>query len=264
MNYEEAIKEFEKYLNNYDKINGSINLKIIHTFEVVRNSEFLAKKLKLDEEDITLSKIIALLHDIGRFEQIKAFGSFNENNLDHAEFGVKILFKNKLIRNFVKTDKYDEIIYKAIANHNKLKIEDNLTEKVLLHSKIIRDADKLDIFRVLLNEKLENIYPKIYDEQTINYESISPKIYKDFLNHKSINIKNRKGILDYWLCSIAFIYDLNYNESLIYIKEKDYINKMFNKIEYKNKITKEQMEKLRLTAIKYIEDKINLNEKGQK
>lgn len=114
MNYEVAQIAFEKYLNNYDVNNGSINLKIIHTYEVVKKSEYITKQLMLNEEDICLAKIIALLHDIGRFEQIKVFGEFNDKNIDYADYGVKILFEDGLIRNFVKVPDYDKIIYEAI------------------------------------------------------------------------------------------------------------------------------------------------------
>ena len=73
-----AKKAFREYLKNYDTKNGSILLKIKHTYEVIKKSEYIANGLRLDKEDIELAKIIALLHDIGRFEQIKEFGEFND------------------------------------------------------------------------------------------------------------------------------------------------------------------------------------------
>lgn len=76
MDFELAEKEFQKYLENYDANDGSIALKIRHTYEVVRKSEYIAQGLKLDDENIKLAKIIALLHDIGRFEQVKETEDF--------------------------------------------------------------------------------------------------------------------------------------------------------------------------------------------
>ena len=87
----------------------------------------------MDKENIELAKIIALLHDIGRFEQIKGFKEFDDTKIEHAEFGVKVLFKDNLIRKFIKEEKYDNIIQKAIYNHNKYKIEENLNDIELLH-----------------------------------------------------------------------------------------------------------------------------------
>ena len=143
-----AQKAFKEYLKDYNVKNGSIKLKIKHTYEVAKKSEYIAINLGLDKENIELAKLIALLHDIGRFEQIKQFGEYNNEKLEHAEFGVKILFKDNLIRKYIDDDKYDEIISKAIYNHNKYKIQEGLNEIELLQCKIIRDADKLDNFRV--------------------------------------------------------------------------------------------------------------------
>ena len=69
-------KAFENYVNDFDINNGMINLKIIHTYKVVELSEYIAKDLKLSEEDIELAKLIGLLHDIGRFNQAKIYNSF--------------------------------------------------------------------------------------------------------------------------------------------------------------------------------------------
>ena len=257
MDFELAEKSFQEYLKNYDTNDGSIALKIKHTYEVVKKSEYIANGLGLDKENIELAKIIALLHDIGRFEQIKEFGEFNDKKIEHAEFGVKVLFDNGLIRKFIDEDKYDNIIYKAIYNHNKYKIEENLNEKELLQCKIIRDADKLDNFRVKEKDKLENIFPKIYNEKTINYETISEKVYEEFMQHKCIKLEDRKTIIDYWICVIAFIFDLNFDISLQYVKENNYIDILVNRIEYKNDTTKQKMEDIRKCAKEYIDDRCN-------
>lgn len=256
MDFELAKKSFQEYLKNYDINDGSIALKIKHTYEVVKKSEYIANGLRLDKENIELAKIIALLHDIGRFEQIKEFEEFNDKKIEHAEFGVKVLFDNSLIRKFIDEDKYDNIIYKAIYNHNKYKIEENLNEKELFQCKIIRDADKLDNFRVKEKDKLEDMFPKIYNEKTINYETISEKVYEDFMQHKCIKLEDRKTIIDYWVCVIAFIFDLNFNISLQYVKENNYIDILVNRIEYKNDTTKQKMEDIRKCAKEYIDDRI--------
>ena len=257
MEFELAEKSFREYLKKYDTNDGSIALKIKHTYEVVKKSEYIANGLRLDKENIELAKIIALLHDIGRFEQIKEFGEFNDKKIEHAEFGVKVLFDNGLIRKFMDENKYDNIIYKAIYNHNKYKIEENLNEKELLQCKIIRDADKLDNFRVKEKDKLEDMFPKIYNEKTINYETISEKVYEDFMQHECIKLEDRKTIIDYWVCVIAFIFDLNFNVSLKYVKENNYIDTLVDRIDYKNTDTKQKMEDIRKCANKYIENRCN-------
>ena len=255
MEFQKTEKAFKEYLKNYNVEDGSIALKVRHTYEVVRKSEYIATGLNLDKENIELAKIIAILHDIGRFEQIKIYKEFNDKKIEHAEFGIKVLFEDNLIRKFVEDKKYDEIISKAIYNHNKFKIEDNLSDVELLHCKLVRDADKLDNFRVKQEDKMKNIFPKIYNEKTINYENISTKVYEDFMRHKCIKLDDRKTIVDYWVCVIAFIFDLNFDISLQYVKEKNYINTLIDRIQYNNSDTKQKMEDIRKCAKEYINNR---------
>ena len=130
-------KIFEEDEQRHNK-GGGIQLL---TYGVVKASEYIAKDLKLTQEDTNLAKLIALLHDIGRFKQIELYNNFMDNmeNNDHADYGVKILFRDNLIRNFITDNKYDSIIYKAIFNHNKYKIENGLNERELLHAKLKRN-----------------------------------------------------------------------------------------------------------------------------
>ncbi len=253
MNFESAQIAFNKYVINFNVKDGPTALKIRHTYEVVKKSEYIAIGLGLDKDDIELAKIIALLHDIGRFEQIKEYNNFNDDKMDHAQYGVKILFEDNLIRNFIETDKYNDIIYKAIFNHNKFQIEENLNEIELLHCKIIRDADKLDNFRVKKEERFEDMFPNVYNSKTAKYENITPKIYEDFMNHKCIKLEDRKTMIDYWICIIAFIFDLNFDVSLKYIKENNYIDILIDRLEYKNNNTKQKMEDIRKCAKDYLD-----------
>ena len=201
IDFEKAKKSFKKYLEGYDLNDGMIQLKVRHTYGVVELSEYIAKDLNLDEENVELAKLIALLHDIARFEQAKEFGDYRDyKTLDHAELGVKILFEDNLIRNFIETDKYDEVILKAIKNHNKLEIEDGLNEAELLHAKIIRDADKTDNFRVKANDRFEDIFNS--SKEKLENDIISDNIFNDFMNNKIIISKERKTDMDFWVSYI--------------------------------------------------------------
>ena len=101
LNFEAAKQFFEEYLDGYDRENDKVKLKIIHTYGVVEQSRNLAERLMLSEEDTSLAMIIALLHDIGRFEQLKRYDSFEPATMDHAAYGVKVLFEEGMIRRFV-------------------------------------------------------------------------------------------------------------------------------------------------------------------
>lgn len=256
IDFNQASIAFKKYLQDYDLEYGKIELKIRHTYGVVNASEYIAKELSLDDENIELAKLIALLHDIGRFEQIKKFDCFIDNkNIDHAILGNEILFKNNLIRNFIKDTQYDNIISKAILNHNRLSIEDGLTDKELLHAKIIRDADKTDNFRVKANDDFENIIDNA-SKEILENDIISENIFNNFMDSKIIVREDRKTYMDFWVSYIAFIFDFNYKAGLEYIQQMNYIDKIINRLDYKNIDTKQKMEKIRKHAIQYLEGRM--------
>ena len=222
---------FKQYVAPYDVTNEKIALKIVHTYRTAQVAEEIAKSIGLDEKDIELAWLIGLLHDIGRFEQLRIYDTFDDSkSIDHADFGIKLLFKEGLIRRFIKEDIYDDIIYKAIRNHNKYQIENELSEEEVLHAKIIRDADKTDIFRIHV-EELENKNNVLYNEKNLKTAKISPMVLKEFLAHKPIHLKNVKNDIDEFVVKVAFIYDYNYKKGLEIIKEEKYIDRMFKILE---------------------------------
>lgn len=258
IDFNKAKVELKKYLQNFDLSNGKIDLKIRHTYRVLEFSELIAKDLNLSKEDIELAKLIGLLHDIGRFEQAKIYNDFRDYlTVDHAKLGVEILFDRNLIRNFIDTEEFDSIIYKAIANHNRLNIETELTEKELLHCKIIRDADKVDNFKVKYEEDLLNLLYMAKDMNEVENGKITDKIFNDFLESKLIVNEDRVTPLDHWISYSAFIFDFNYPYCFKYAKENDYINKTIDRINYKNPETRKRIEILKNHANNYINQKIN-------
>ena len=151
-----AKQEFEKYLDEYDREDEQIRLKIVHTYGVVKYAGEIARKMECSGEDVELAELIGLLHDIGRFEQIRRFHSFEPGTMDHAVFGAELLFgEEKLIRRFVEDDKFDELIDAAIRKHSDFKLEGIHDARTLFHAKLIRDADKLDNCRVKLEASVE-------------------------------------------------------------------------------------------------------------
>ena len=119
-----AEKEFKKYVAPYDVTNSKIAMKIAHTYRTAEVAKQIAESLNLDKENIELAWLIGLLHDVGRFEQLRIYDTFNDReSIDHADFGAKLLYEDGLIKQFISDRKYDDIIYKAIKNHNKFDIE---------------------------------------------------------------------------------------------------------------------------------------------
>lgn len=246
---------FKEYISQYDVSDPSICLKIIHTYEVMKCSDYLCDQLHLCQEDKELASLIALLHDIGRFEQWTIYQSFADyKTIDHALFSSQLLFEKGLIRKFIDDCQYDGIMKNAIEQHNKYKIDEGFDERILLFIHLIRDADKLDNFRVKDEEKIENILYVSLDE--VNQEIISPEIYHQFFHQQLIYGPTRKTHLDMWLSYIAFIYDLYFKESLQYIKTHHWVNRSFDRLKPIQKNVFKQYEILRQRALEFVEEKV--------
>ena len=234
--------EFMKYTNNYDIENENIERKIYHSLRVMEISKKIATNLGLENEKIELATLIGLLHDIGRFEQFKIYQTYSDlESIDHGDLGADILKQNNFIRNFIKEAKYDEIILKSVQNHNKYKIADDLNKEEKLFCKIVRDADKIDI----LYEAIEIFWKKGREE--IQNDLISDKVYNEFLNKKLIKKdKNmKKNGIDKLVLMLAFVFDINFYESLEILKKEDYLNKILNNFDFKRQDTKEKIENIR-------------------
>ena len=249
---EKAKEEFLKYTESYDLQDENILRRLKHSLRVMEISKQIAKGLGLNKEEIELATLIGMLHDIGKFEQHKLYNThYDEKSFDHGDYGEKILEKD--MRKYIETDEYDEIIKKAVKNHNKFKIEDGLNEKEKLFSKIIRDADKLDIFY----EAVEMFWKG--KEKQVEETVILDKVIEQFKKHLTIkreDIEKGQNTINNVLSIIAFIYDMNFKPSFEILEKENYINRMLNRFNIKDENTKKSLEEIRKISNKYIEQKI--------
>lgn len=246
LDIEKIKKEFIKYTENYNLRDEMLKNKQHHSIRVMEINRDIAIRLKLTQEEIDIATLIGLLHDIARFEQYKRYGTFKDReSIDHGDYAIEIL-KTEL-RKYIETDQYDEIIKKAIKNHNKYEIEKGLTEKELVFAKMIRDADKIDIFY----ESVEIFWKG--KEQIVEKSKITPDVLEQFKNKSQL----KRGMgenteINQIIFVIAFIFDINFDESFEIIRQKDYINKILNRYNMSDEQTKMQLEEIRKIANKYI------------
>ena len=248
---EKCKKEFLKYTEKFDFEKEGIKRKQLHSLRVMEECKKVAKALKLNKEEIELAELIGLLHDIGRFEQYNRENEqCNEMLLDHANLGVEILVKDDYIKKYIDDKYYIPIILKAIKNHNKLEIEDDLNEEELLYAKIIRDADKLDIFY----EGVEIYWNTKKEKENIENSKISSKIEEQLKNEKQVKKlgNERNDTVDSLLMLLSYIYDINFRETLAIIDKENYVNKILNRFDFKDEKTKEQIEELKEILLKFI------------
>lgn len=248
---EKAKEAFIKYTENYDLKIKAIERKQKHSLRVMELSTKIATELKLSQDEINLATLIGLLHDIARFEQYTQYKTYRDvDSFDHGDYGVKIL--NKDIRNYIDTDEYDKIIKCAVKNHNKYKIENGLNEKEELFCKIVRDADKLDI----LYEILEIFWKEDKDKPNVEYSKIPDEVMEQILNREPVRRKKGDDDLVKLLCTVAFVFDINFDTSLTIIEQENYINRILNSFEFKDENTKKQIELIKENVNNYIDERL--------
>lgn len=236
-----AYAAFRAYVSGYNPEDPKIALKISHIVRVARKSRALAERMSLPEEDVRLAELIGLLHDIGRFEQVAQYDTFKDSDsVNHGLLGCQILFgTGGVIRKFVPFNAFDEIIYAAVINHSRAFIHgaEHMGERELLHSKMIRDTDKLDIFRVQLEEP--NI--ALYGKDDIEGDVLTPAVYEDFCQEKLVDYSLRSGSApDALMCSLGYVYDINFDESHAIAVEDGYLARL-GKIRFSDAYTSEKM-----------------------
>ena len=222
--YEQVKNAFDSYYQSYQDISDDIRHKYDHSYRVAHLMEMIAKRLGYLDSDIILARTIGLLHDIGRFEQLKQTKSFKDKQFDHAKYAVTYLFELGHIKDFVTTRKYDTIIKEAIDCHNQYELDPKIHEESLPFCKMIRDADKIDIYEVCA----------LYYEDT--YDGvISPEVEKEFQEEHPIHKSKVKTSSDSVLQMMAYVYDFNYDESFDMLVETDNFGFWLSNIDVKPK-----------------------------
>jgi putative nucleotidyltransferase with HDIG domain len=228
----ERVAELKSWFTGYvrsfkssDKeLQQNINLKVSHTKRVCTQIKNISRKLGLSEDESALAEIIALLHDIGRFEQITRYKTYNDSiSEDHAELGIKILQEHALLNRFENSTQ--DVIRCSIKNHNKKSLPVYENEKCLFFTKLLRDADKLDILKVVTSYYLgknrkENGMVILNLADT---PGISTEVYEALINKKTVDIKLVRNLNDFKLLQAGWIYDINFQPSLDIIRESQFI-----------------------------------------
>lgn len=222
MNRAEFVKTFETYVSNYDLNDPKIHLKYVHTGKVAENCERIALSLKLPPEDVEIAWEIGMLHDIGRFEQLRRFDTFMDSiSIDHAEFGAELLFREGLIAGYEPDERRYALIEKAIRNHSKYRLPEGLEEREVLFCQIIRDADKVDIYRANFETGMEDIYNVTTRE--LKQSGITPEVYEAFQEEHAILRSLKKQPADHIAGHLALAFELVYPESKVILKEQGYL-----------------------------------------
>lgn len=251
MNRKKIKSEFKNYVSSYDPKDPKIGLNIAHTYRVAELCERIAGSLGMSEEEINIAWVCGMLHDIGRFEQIRRFNTFiDAQSVDHAKFGAELLFgKENLIRNFMEETDWDGEIQTAVYWHSAFHLPEDLNKKQKQLCQILRDADKLDILRVNLETPLEDIYNVTTEE--LRESQVTPEVMQAVKEHHAVLRSVKKTPVDHVVGHICLSFELVYDESREILKEQGYLERLMH-FESSNPETQKQFAVIREEMKEYL------------
>jgi hypothetical protein len=224
---------FDKFVAGFygddEYINANIKMKEDHTARVCLEMLFLADQLHLVGNQRLLAETIALFHDIGRFPQFAKYQTYvDPKSVNHCLLGVEVLQKENVLAQLADDER--QIIETAIRYHGEKELPDNLTGDTLLLSKMIRDADKLDIFKVVINAYIQ----KRDDPDNFKLEievpdepRFTPGVLEAILTGGRIDYKALRTLNDMKLCVLGWVFDVNFKPTFMRLKERRHLETIF-------------------------------------
>ena len=211
--------------NEQDQRN--ILLKKTHTDGVCANALRISSGLGLLGRDIALAGIIALFHDVGRFPQYVRYRTFEDSrSVNHAVLGAKVLLERNVLGDLPRRER--SLIVRSVALHNVFVLPPRLDREVRLHAEIVRDADKLDIWRVFIElaDRDSADWPSAVGLGLPDTPECSPAVIASLNRREMVRLTSLRTLNDFRLLQLAWIYDLNFAPSLRLVLERSVIEQL--------------------------------------
>lgn len=222
-----ARQAFAAYAAHYNAEDPKVKLKIDHTYRVAALCERIAASLAFSQEEKDLAWLCGLLHDVGRFEQLRQYGTFNDaQSIDHAAMSAKVLFDEGHIREYLNDADQDDLLRTAVAWHSAYRLPEGLDDRTLQFCQILRDADKIDILRVNVEVPMEEIYNVTTEE--LRQSPVTPAVLQAFYEHHCVLRALKQYPADNAVGHASLVFELCYPESLRAVAEQGWLWKLLN------------------------------------
>ena len=216
----------KSYYNEDEQIQHAMLLKEAHTGRVQKIIRELAIHLGLNEEDVALAEIMGLLHDVGRFRQFTVYRTFKDHlSEDHATAGLKLMEEYRLLDGLLPWEQ--SLVRFAVERHNKKAIGSAPDACHLGYAKMLRDADKLDIYHVL-----EPFLP------SEDGSGVSPNFIEKFVEGVQCDYTMVGTEDDKKLVRLMWAYDIYFSWTLKRIEERGYLEKLIHCLPKGEKVEK--------------------------
>jgi hypothetical protein len=219
------------YYSSDQEDQKNILLKVEHTHNVCGNIKRIAEALSLDGNQIRLAETAALFHDLGRFPQYAEYKTFRDAvSVNHGLLGSKTLIRENVLRQLPDDER--QLIIQTVKFHNAFAIPSVLDGDIVLFLKLIRDADKVDIFRVFIKyyespeeERASATAFSVPDSPEYSKAMLSCITNRHVASYSSIRTEN-----DFKLMKLSWVYDMHFNESVRLLEERGYLNSIIDKL----------------------------------
>lgn len=205
----------------------NIDMKAGHTARVCREIHALGRRLGLGDEALRLAEAIALLHDVGRFEQYARYRTFRDGQSeDHAEMGLRVLERQGVLNALDRETA--AVIRCAIRLHNRADLAGVEEGACLFFSRLLRDADKLDIWRMVTRYYHRGAGPRngALELELPDTAGFSAAVLGDVLRRGNVDMRHVRNLNDYKLLQAAWIFDVNFPATLVCVKRRRTLEKI--------------------------------------
>jgi hypothetical protein len=236
-----------------DYVNANLKLKQDHSKRVCEEMLYLADELHLGENQRLLAETTGLLHDVGRYPQFVKYRTYHDpRSINHCQLAVQVLEEHKVLDTLDPAEK--QIILKAVEYHGIKELPQNLDDETLFFCRLIRDADKLDILCLMIeNYQRHRDSPSkfSYEVELPDEPWYSPEIIRAVLNGEHIDYVKLQTWNDMKLINLAWVYDVNFIPTLKRIRERKSLETIVAMLP-----DTEDIRKVRDKVISYVDNRI--------
>lgn len=215
------------FTSDNPQVQRNMDLKYEHTLRVCREIVQLGQQLDLQPSDLYLAEVMALFHDIGRFEQYACYHTFaDRHSVNHAELGVEVLQRENLLD--LLDAAAQDLILRAISYHNRATVPQDETPECVFFTRLLRDADKLDIWKVVIEYYYDGNGHRneAISLGFLDTPGISDAVYADLMAKQIVDMHHLRNMNDFKLLQIGWIYDINFLPTLHAVRERRYLEQI--------------------------------------
>lgn len=208
------------YLTGDDAADSPLALKIVHTTRVCGNMVQLARAIDMRDDQIRIAETVGLFHDIGRFEQYRRYRTFNDReSTNHATLGIEELKKAAVLHPLPADER--NLIIEAIRYHNTAALPNGRPTQAMVFMRMIRDADKLDIWRVFADyyRQRQELQPVVFQHLT-DRPTWEVAIVDAIAENRMARLKDMQSLNDLKLLHLSWVFDLHFRETFVQARRR--------------------------------------------